>query len=85
MRFDPDNIKETKFVDERYDYTDFPITDENFQDGCLYECDYGHTGAKPMLLKDSSMYDPRDGRFKIEGVVVYACRVCEQPVSDSDY
>ena len=88
MKFNPDNIKNTKFVDDRYDYTDFPVTDENFNEHATYECERGHNlgyvEAKPMLLRDSAVYDPRDGRFSLSGVVVYVCMLCENPVSEAE-
>ncbi len=83
MIFDLDNITTTEFVGDRLDYTDFEITAENYDPALnhLYECENGHTGAKAALLADSKSFNPNNGRFSMEGVVVYICPRCTKPVA----
>lgn len=80
MAFDSVNLNKTGFVQGAWDYQDFEVTSENYDEEVVYECENGHTGAEPALLEDCSSYNPINGRFEIKGVVVYVCPTCCQPV-----
>lgn len=80
MSFDSLNLTKTDFVQGAWDYLDFEVTSENYKEDGYYECENGHTGAEPALLEDGSSYNPLDGRFEIQGIVVYVCPTCSQAV-----
>lgn len=89
MTFSVDNLKELDFVsNENLNYEDFEITALNYEankaNSGLYGCENSHTGAEAALLMDSSSYNPNDGRFEMEGIVVYVCPRCKRPVFEDD-
>lgn len=81
MPFDDIPLIDIPIVDkDRYDYTDFPITAENYQESVEYSCENSHVGAKPAMLVDTVIYNPANGRFKTGGGLVYVCPRCLKPV-----
>ena len=85
MEFEIEHLKKTGFVNnERYSDKDFEITAVNYNAANQYGCEDSHTGAKPALLNYSSSYNPSNGEFSVDGLVVYVCPVCEKPVFEDE-
>lgn len=85
MIFNVDNLKELDIIlSENLDYKDFAVTSLNHKNDMPYACENDHTGAEAALLVDSSSYNPNDGRFSMQGIVVYICPRCKKPVFEND-
>lgn len=89
MTFSVDNLKELNFVcNDYFNYEDFEVTALNYEvDKAkigLYGCENSHKGAEAALLMDGSSYNPNDGRFNMQGIVVYVCPRCKKPVFEDD-
>ena len=85
MPFDDIPLSDMPLVDkDKYNYADFSVTGENYKESETYSCENSHIGAKPALLVDTLQYNPATARFKTEGVLVYVCPLCLEPVMLDD-